>query len=203
MEFQGFPIISDQISREGLGVVWRELKKVLQQNIEGSVVEFGCYIGTTSLFIRRLLDKYQQSNAREFHVYDSFEGLPEKLAQDTSPAGVDFKAGKLYVSKKELLQQFRTANLQPPIAHKGWFNELASQDIPDKIAYAFLDGDFYDSIMSPLKLIWPNMTEGSRIIIDDYHREALPGVDRAVQDFFENKPIKNLRAEHQKAIIEL
>lgn len=203
VEFQGFPIISDQISREGLGVVWRELEKVLQQKIDGDVMEFGCYIGTTSLFIRRLLDMYEQSEKRGFHVYDSFEGLPEKLAQDESPAGVDFKAGKLYVGKKELLQQFRIANLRPPIAHKGWFNELTSEDVPRKIAFAFLDGDFYDSILSSLKLIWPKMAEGGRIVIDDYHREALPGVDRAIQDFFQNKSYKNIRAEHQKAIIEL
>lgn len=201
--FQGHPIISDQISREGLQVVWRELDSILARKIPGAIVEFGCYIGTTSLFIRRLLDQHDESSKREFHVYDSFDGLPAKTSPDDSPAGLDFTAGKLYVSKRELLQQFRAANLQPPIAHKAWFNELSEHDIPEPIAFAFLDGDFYGSILDSLRLVWPRMSEGSVIVVDDYQREALPGVDRALQDFLRDKSIKQLRGEHNKAIIKL
>lgn len=201
--FRGQPIISDQISREGLEVVISQLEKTLDRQIEGAVVELGCYIGTTSLFIRRVLNERGQSVKREFHVYDSFEGLPPKSQQDNSPAGAAFEPGKLFVSKKEFLNQFRAANLQPPVVHKGWFKELTNDEVPQKIAFAFLDGDFYDSILDSLKLIWPHMVERSIIVIDDYNREALPGVDRAIQDFFRDKNIKNLRGAHNKAIIEL
>jgi len=202
-QFRGLPIISDQISREGLEAVIVQLEKTLQRGIPGAVVEFGCYIGTTSLFIRRVLNETGQSENREFHVYDSFEGLPEKSRQDNNAAGVDFEAGKLYVSKKEFLQQFRAAGLQPPAVHKGWFNEVPAGDVPEPIAFAFLDGDFYDSIISSLRLVWPKMSEGGTIVIDDYKRETLPGVERAIKDFFQGKQIKSLRAEANKAIIEL
>jgi O-methyltransferase len=202
-QLHGQPIISDQISREGLEVVLRQLEKTLERNVPGAVVEFGCYIGTTSLFIRRVLDAAGQSGAREFHVYDSFDGLPEKSIQDTNAAGVDFTAGKLYVSKKEFLQQFRAASLQPPVVHKGWFNELTAQDVPQPIAFAFLDGDFYDSIISSLRLVWPHMSQGGTIVIDDYQRETLPGVERAIHDFFQGKRPRSLRAAQNKAIIEL
>lgn len=201
--FRGFPIISDQISPEGLGVVWRELEKVLQTGASGNVVEFGCYIGTTSLFIRRLLDKYDQSDAREFHVYDSFEGLPPKTAEDESAAGVDFQAGKLFAGKRELLQQFKNVNLRPPIVHKGWFDQLSGADVPEHIAFAFLDGDFYGSIMSSLQLVWPKLEQGSVVVIDDYQRAELPGVDRAVHEFLRGKTYKRLRGQANKAIIEL
>jgi O-methyltransferase len=202
-QFRGQPIISDQISREGLEAVIVNLEKTLARSVPGAVVEFGCYIGTTSLFIRRVLDDAQQSASREFHVYDSFEGLPEKSQQDSNAAGVDFEAGKLYVSKKEFLQQFRAAGLQAPVAHKGWFNELPASEVPNPIAFAFLDGDFYDSIISSLRLVWPHMSEGGTIVIDDYKRETLPGVERAIHDFFQGKQIKSLRGEANKAIIEL
>ena len=201
--FRGQPIISDQISREGLEVVISQLEKTLDKKIEGAVVELGCYVGTTSLFIRRVLDERGQSDEREFHVYDSFEGLPEKSQQDKSPAGVAFEAGKLFVGKKAFLAQFRAANLRPPIIHKGWFNQLTENDIPDKIAFAFLDGDFYDSIRDSLKLVWPHMAPNGIIVIDDYNREALPGVNRAIKDFFQDKQIQSLRGTHNKAIIEL
>jgi O-methyltransferase len=150
-----------------------------------------------------VLNDAGQSDAREFHVYDSFEGLPEKSQQDNNAAGVDFEAGKLYVSKKEFMQQFRSAGLLPPIAHKNWFNELTPDEVPGPIAFAFLDGDFYDSIISSLRLVWPKMAEGGTIVIDDYKRDTLPGVERAIKDFFQGKHIKSLRGEANKAIIEL
>jgi O-methyltransferase len=198
--FRGHRIISDQVGQGELSVVWRELEKVLDSGITGDIVEFGCYSGTTSLFIRRLLDEKGESVERLFHVYDSFEGLPEKGAQDQSPAGMDFQAGKLAVGKKEFLHEFRAANLKPPVVHKGWFSQLTEKDAPGQIAFAFLDGDFYDSIVHPLRLIWPRMNQGGVVLVDDYGHEALPGAERAVHDFFDGN-IPNLRQEHDIAII--
>jgi O-methyltransferase len=199
--FRGQLLISDQVSRDDVALVWRELEAVLDAGVPGAVVEFGCYVGTTSLFIRRLLDERDESGAREFHVYDSFEGLPPKVAADTSAAGADFLAGKLAVSKKEFLRQFQTAGLKPPVTHKGWFNQLPSADVPEKIAFAFLDGDFYDSILDSLKLVWPRLTPGACVLIDDYQRPELPGVERAVRDFFHGKSMPAVRVTHNIAAI--
>lgn len=180
---QKYPLISDQVSREQVRVILQELERVLQRNVPGDVVEFGCYIGTTSLFIRRLLSAQpQQSLERQFHVYDSFAGLPPKTTQDESRAGEQFQAGELAVSKKDFLQQFHRAGLQAPYTHKGWFNSLMDTDIPKNIAFAFLDGDFYESIRDSLKLVLPRLQPGGTIVIDDYAREALPGAAKAVQE---------------------
>lgn len=202
-QFKGWRIISDQVGQHELTVVWRELEKILNNKIPGDVVEFGCYAGTTSLFIRRLLDQQGQSQSRTFHVYDSFEGLPVKGAEDQSAAGIDFKAGKLSVGKKELLNQFKAAGLKPPITHKGWFNQLAADDVPKQIAFAFLDGDFYQSILDSLQLVWPNMAPGGVVIVDDYKREALPGVERAVQGFCQDNNIKQPVPEADMAVFRL
>lgn len=197
--FRGLPIISDQITQKGLGIVCTQLEKVLDTNTPGAIVEFGCYAGTTSLFIRRSLDAHNESK-RPFHVYDSFAGLPPKRSEDHNAAGVAFEAGKLYVSKKEFLHQFRIANLVPPIVHKGWFNQLTDEEIPAPIAFAFLDGDFYDSILSSLRLVWPKLSPEGVILIDDYKRETLPGVERAVHDFIQGKGVE-IRLEHNIAIL--
>jgi O-methyltransferase len=198
-QFKGFHIVTDQVTRDDLATIWRELERVLQANVPGDIVEFGCYGGTTSLFIRRLLNQYKLE--RQFHVYDSFEGLPPKSAQDMSPVGTDFQAGRLAVSKKDFLHEFKLANLRPPIVHKGWFDQLTAANVPEQIAFAFLDGDFYDSIMTSLKLVWPHMTAHGVILVDDFKREALPGVERAIHDFFQNKSIQSLRGEHSIGII--
>lgn len=196
-----YPIISDQIKKPSLEVVLSHCEQVLRSSVDGAVVEFGCYIGTTSLFLRRLLDVYAQPTATdsqqsvpELHVYDSFSGLPPKTAADTTTVGDAFQAGELQVSKKQLLQEFRRAHLDPPIVHKGWFNELQPSDIPDSIAFAFLDGDFYESIIDSLRWVWPRLSEHGIICIDDYQREQLPGVERAVRDFFQGKAVRVTQA---------
>jgi O-methyltransferase len=191
-----YPIISDQISRQALGVVLRELQTILDTQVPGDVVEFGCYIGTTSLFIERLLDQ-----TRTFYTYDSFEGLPAKTSQDQSSAGDQFQGGELAVSKKQFLEQFHKAGLRPPKTYKAWFKDLTAEQLPDQIAFAFLDGDFYASIRDSLELVWPRMSPGGTITIDDYGREALPGVERAVQDFFKGQVI--IRHEHNIGIIHI
>ena len=201
-----YPIISDQIKRPALQVVLAQFEKTVEDATNGDVVEFGCYIGTTSLFIRRLLDIYKSDKV--FHVYDSFAGLPPKTKADNSPVVADFKAGELNVSKKQFLEQFHKAGLQAPITHKGWFNELTAADVPERISFAFLDGDFYESILDSLKLVWPRMQAGGIVCVDDAGREALPGVDRAIRDFFmtyqagrDKNKLDSLRLSHNIGII--
>jgi len=195
-----YPIISDQIGQPALSVVLRELSHALEQRIDGDIAEFGCYIGTTSLFIRRILDEAGESQKRRFYAYDSFTGLPDKTSADQSTSGDQFRQGELSVSKKQFLQSFHKANLAPPITHKAWFADLSPEQLPNQIAFAFLDGDFYQSIFDSLQLVWPRLTPGGIVNIDDYQREALPGVTQAVDDFFGGTPA-NLRFEHNIGII--
>ena len=195
---QKYRLISDQVDEREVSIVLRELLKSFEASAEGDVVEFGCYAGTTSLFISRLLT--MQKSTREFHVYDSFEGLPEKRAQDQSRAGDQFKAGELAVTKKQFIVNYKKAGVSLPRIHKAWFSDLTEADIPETIAFAFLDGDYYESVMTPLKLIWPRLVPGAIIVVDDYANEALPGAAKAVDEWLATHPAK-LSVEHSLAII--
>ena len=141
-----------------------------------------------------------QETPRVLHVYDSFEGLPEKSSHDASPAGEQFQPGELSASKKRFVENYKKAGLALPRIHKGWFSELTEADIPEQIAFAFLDGDYYDSIMTPLKLIWPRLVPGAIVVVDDYVNEALPGAAKAVDEWLAAHPVK-FRTEHSLAII--
>lgn len=189
-----YPLISDQVNKDQLAVILGELEKILPK-LDGAVVEFGCYIGTTSLFVRRLLDVL--GDARPYHVYDSFEGLPPKSHEDESRAGDQFQAGELAVSKKQFMREFQKAGLRPPVVHKGWFSNLTEADVPGQIAFAFLDGDFYESIHDSLKLVLPRMQPGGVIVIDDYAREALPGAAKAAHEFL---PPQAIRTQHNLGV---
>lgn len=193
------PLISDQVDARELTIILTELSRQLTRcQPDDAIVELGCYIGTTSLFIRRLLDEHQLS--LPFHVYDSFAGLPEKTYEDSSPAGEQFKAGELAVSRKTFELQFKKAGLKLPTIHKGWFSELTATDIPENVTFAYLDGDYYDSIRDSLRLIWPKLASGACIVVDDYANEALPGAARAVDEWLKTHPV-SLRVESSLAII--
>jgi len=193
-----YPLVSDQIRPDELRVLLRVLASVLDQNITGDLVELGCYEGTAALFMQRMLNEYRSGKA--LHVYDSFAGLPPKVAQDSSGVGEQFREGELLASKSNLIKNFKHAGLKVPAIHKGWFNDLSPDDLPDKISYAFLDGDFYDSILDSLKLIWPKLTDGAVVLVDDYQTEALPGVRRAVEVWAQHHAF-SLRVEASLAII--
>ena len=194
-----FPLVSDQIEYPELAVIIRYLEKVLQREVVGDVVELGCYTGTTSLFIQRVLQQVRPP--KTFHVYDSFAGLPPKTIQDNSPVGEQFKAGELHATKQQLIKNFKQAGLPLPIIHKTWFEQLTTADIPSHIAFAFLDGDFYTSIQSSLNVITPQLSPGSIIIVDDYQSEALPGARKAVDEWARHNG-RDVRAEQSLAIIQ-
>lgn len=198
---KSYPIISDQVDIKELTVLLRELEAVLRSGGRGSVVEFGCYVGTTSLFIRRLLDAY--NFAGEFHVYDSFAGLPEKTSQDNSAVGEQFKAGELLVPRKNFINNFKKAGLRMPTIHKAWFSDLTPEDVPENIMFAFFDGDFYESIADSFRVCEDKFGEGAVVVIDDYANEALPGAQRAVDDWCRRCGRGIDRVEASLAIIRL
>lgn len=195
-----YPIISDQVDIKELRVLLRELEKVLQSGVIGNVVEFGCYVGTTSLFIRRLLDAYDFTG--EFHVYDSFAGLPEKTQADVSVAGEQFKAGELLAPRKTFIQNFKKAGLRLPIIHKGWFAEVTPDGVPADIIFAFFDGDFYESIADSFRACDGKFHEKATIVVDDYSNEALPGAQKAVQEWLKQSQC-NIVSEKSLGIIRI
>jgi O-methyltransferase len=192
--------ISEQVDINELRTIMSKLELVLINNVHGDVVEMGCYVGTTSLFITRLLNKL--GSDKDFHVYDSFEGLPEKSNQDLSPVGTQFTKGQLSASKKTFILNYKKALLPLPVMHKKWFHDLTEDDIPKNISFAFLDGDYYESIRSCIAIIEERLTPGSIVIVDDYNNESLPGAKKAVDQWLQYKKYK-LVINHSLAIIKI
>ena len=160
-----------ELARECLGVF-------------GDYVEMGCYKGDTSLLLADIIGN------RRLFIYDSFEGLPEKSREDESVLGKNFRKGELVVTKREVKERFLRANLRVPVIKKAWFNELLETDLPERIAFAFLDGDFYKSIRDCLLLIEGKMVPGGVIIVHDYNNPVLPGVKKAVDEWVRDRKIE-------------
>lgn len=159
--------------------------------LPGDFVELGCYEGDTSLLLAELLRGANsgREDAKRLWIYDSFEGLPAKTEADFSVAGEAFQAGVLAVSKREVKLRFLRAGLPVPVITKGWFSDLTDNDLPPKIAFAFLDGDLYESIRDSLKLVENKMVDGGIIIVHDYNNSELPGVTKAVDEWLKGRKL--------------
>jgi O-methyltransferase len=169
--------------------VLMELYQVLREGVPGHVVELGCFAGETAGQMRRLLDALGQGS-RELHVYDSWEGVPEPLAQDVpeDPRIGGFTRGMCVCPRANFEQHFALEGLPLPRVHSGWFAQIPDEEYPSPIAFAFFDGDMYSSIVDSFVKVYPKLSRGAHVVIDDYEWEPLPGVKRGCQDFLQDKP---------------
>lgn len=166
------------ISTEQIRYILALLESVIDKEVAGDVVEFGCFVGESSKYIRMMLDN--KISNKQLYVYDSFEGLPE-LGDYEKNTG--WKPGTLKTTEEILIENFKNNGLLPPIITKGWFRDIPKSRIPEKISFGFLDGDFYESIYDSLEQVFDRLSTGSVLVFHDYERPDLPGVKAAVVEY--------------------
>ena len=169
--------------------VYHFLSQALVFGVEGEVVECGCYAGQeSSTLIRRTLDFFGSS--KEFHVYDSFQGLPARTEGDAGITADHWPPGALTISSSVLRQHFEREGLTLPVIHEGWVEETLPAELPESIAFAHIDVDLYHPVKHCLECIYPRLSPQAVVVIDDFMYPGLPGVERAVREFMTGKPEK-------------
>ena len=156
------------------------------------MLSLACNTGASSVLITRLLQ--ENNSAKKLAVFDSFDGLPSAKQID----GGFYKSGELKTSEGILRDNFKKYNLPIPEIHKGWFQDTLPNELPEQIAFAYLDGDFYDSIIISLQYVYPKLSPGAVCLIDDYCDpqinpkgwNRLPGVKKACDEYLGDKPEK-------------
>lgn len=165
-------------------------KSVLDENIAGDWIETGCWRGGSSIFMAGVLRIFDESDRRVF-VCDSFEGLPKpdenypEDAQDKHHQWGDI----LGVTKEQVEENFRRYGLLSRQVHfiKGWFKDTLRFIDSEQFSLIRLDGDMYESTYTALDALYPKLSSGGFLIIDDYY--ALDNCRKAVDDYFEKEGI--------------
>ena len=186
MTFHNKQVDSSIINVEQVRKLVEYLLDTIENKIEGDVVELGCYVGESSKYLMKTL--IETNSDKKFYVYDSFEGLPDLSKWEINSG---WKPRTLVTSEDVLTSNFIENNLPIPIITKGWFKDIPEDKLPEKISFAFLDGDFYDSIYDSLVKVYDRVVDGGYIFFHDYKRNDLPGVEAAIKDFFELRGIEN------------
>lgn len=169
--------------------------QVLEYGVEGDVVELGTCDGLSTRVIAAVME--WQKSEKNLHLFDSFQGLPE-FSQEDRPnhpylrEGVDHpwaKPGMFAVSPDTLLSNLSLFDLLgTKIVVPGWFEDTVPNELPEKICFAHLDGDLYESIKTSIEGVYPRLSKGAICVIDDYNFPAFPGAKKAVDEFLEDKP---------------
>lgn len=153
--------------------------------VGGAVVECGTWRGGMIGGIAFLL-----GSTRDYWLFDSFEGLPEARVEVDGIAAVKWQTGvdpdnfhnNCTADESAAREAMHVAGIGNPHIIKGWFSEsLQTFDDLSGIALLRLDGDWYDSTMDILKILFPQVKPGGLIVVDDYY--TWDGCARALHDY--------------------
>ena len=155
----------------------------------GDLVECGTSVGHGLLSF--ILLSELMGVPRTYYSFDSFEGFPELAPEDQ---GTHVTKGLLASPPALLMKVLRDGYVpEDVIANrfclvKGFFDKtIPSYTRP--IALLHLDCDLYDSYKSSLSL-YDQVVSGGVIMFDEYRNPHFPGADKAIDEFFADKPEK-------------
>jgi hypothetical protein len=167
------------------------IEQVIQHRIPGDFIETGVWRGGACIFMRAALKAYMDEG-RQVWVADSFEGLPKPDGRYRADDGDRHwtMTDTLAVSLEQVQANFGRYGLLDERVRflKGWFKDTLPLAPIESLAILRLDGDMYASTMDALTNLYPKVSAGGYVIIDDY---ALAGCRRAVDDFRQQMRIES------------
>lgn len=177
-------------------------KYVVDNKIEGDIIE--CGIASGANFATMMLGA-SEDLSRTFWGFDSFEGIQLAGKKDTLQAGIGaithdvnvpdsellISSGITSHSKESVLINFKNwgvDNFNIKLV-EGWVQNTIDTVIDEikSISILRLDMDIYNPTKYTLEKLYPLITKGGVIIIDDWE---LDGVRIAVEEYLKENKIK-------------
>jgi len=168
------------------------IEEVLREGIPGDLIETGVWRGGACIFMRAILKAYGDT-LRKVWVADSFEGLPKpdgRYREEVGDTQWQWSDG-LAISVDQVKANFaRYGLLDDRVCFlKGWFKDTLPTAPITKLAILRLDGDMYSSTMDSLVSLYPKLSVGGYVIIDDYG--AIEACRQAVDNFRKSTRIES------------
>jgi len=174
------------------------VRHVVRAQVPGDIVECGVWRGGAAMAAAlTLLDA--GSSDRKIWLYDTFAGM-------TAPGADDVRAADGVAARRTWTRHRRVdggndwcraplADVRSNMAATGYPETglrfvqgpveqtlLESANLPDSIALLRLDTDWYESTRTELEILYPRLSIGGVLIIDDYGHWQ--GARKAVDEFF-------------------
>lgn len=170
----------------------RYVEVVVSNNVSGDFVECGTWKGgVAALMLHHIVDSKQ---SRKLYIYDTFMGMPSPGENDHPDAF------KFYEDKKDgefsdwcragvdVVEETLAAVTPDYSKHcvivPGLVENTLDVTTPSSIAICRLDTDWYSSTKKEIETLYPKVSRGGFIVVDDY--SDWPGCKQAIDEFLSN-----------------
>jgi hypothetical protein len=177
------PYAHTMLSRARLDNLQYCVERVLIDDVPGDLAETGIWRGGAVALMLGILKAYGAQDRRVW-ACDSFEGLPppdrERYPDDGDIPWHTYDEAR--VSLGQVRQNLQRHDLLSDQVHfvKGWFRDTLATAPIARLAVLRLDGDMYESTMEALVPLYPKVSPGGFVIVDDY---GIPACRKAVHDY--------------------
>ncbi|HYD46915.1 MAG TPA: TylF/MycF/NovP-related O-methyltransferase, partial [Terriglobales bacterium] len=178
----------------------RAVRYLVRYRIPGALVECGVWRGGSMMAVAlTLID--ENATDRDLYLFDTFEGMTPATEKDLRADGVPAQrllatTPKLenefnvwcFASEAEVRQNLARTGYPPERIHlvKGRVEETLPYRPGLEIALLRLDTDWYDSTMHELTHLYPRLSTGGVLIVDDYG--DWQGARDATDEYLRNHP---------------
>jgi len=182
--------------------LYKLIEYIVQNNIEGDLVECGVYKGGSVMLMAHTL-KYFNQTSKKIYLYDTFEGMSLPTKRDISIDGKhamellnkgDKITNKVWCfSPLEEVRKNMESTAYPVdniIYVQGKIEDTIPGIVPNKIALLRLDTDWYESTKHELQHLYPILSHNGVLIIDDYG--YWHGAREAVDEYIKNNSVNLL-----------
>ena len=167
------------LSKSQLDLIESAVVRVERDKVPGDFIEAGIWRGGAVILMRAMLDAYRITDRRVFAA-DSFAGIPLNTKARGDP--VDKWVDRWAASLEDVKGNIRRFGLMDEriVFVVGFFADTLGSLSEERFALVRLDSDSYDSVETSLDHLYPRLSNGGILIIDDWH---LAGCRQAVEDY--------------------
>jgi hypothetical protein len=169
----------------------------MSQDIQGDIVECGVFKGASLIRLIHYREIFGLTKEKKVLGFDTFGEFPDSTyAPDNELLGKFLdSAGSQSISKEQLDQVLKDKGVNYNINLiegdvKTTIPEFLEQNKGFRISLLNLDVDLYEPSLSILENLFPLISRGGILMLDDY--EKFPGETKAVDDYLGDKR-KNIR----------
>ncbi len=181
-----------------LYTTWSAVRYLIQNRIEGAVVECGTWRGGQPM-VAALTLLQAGDTSRDIYLFDTFEGMPAPSDMDIrledgmlATEILDLSVGDrttrenawCVADERDVWSGMASTGYPAECIHLvvGRVEDTVPTEAPADIALLRLDTDWYESTRHELDHLWDRVVPHGIVIIDDY--DHLAGSRRAADDFF-------------------
>jgi O-methyltransferase len=162
--------------------IYRSIEYIARNDIDGDIVECGVFLGG-SLAAAAEFANHFGIKGRTLWAFDSFEGFPDTGIEEINIHGGLTKFGQHAHFRATAEETFAMADAGTnrfEIAEGFVEDTLPGADI-DGISLLRLDTDYYASTKLELEILYPRLSHGGVLIVDDYGE--FEGARRATDEY--------------------